>query len=184
LGVGGYDIHYSVERYERRGLKYNPDLVIWLMGIWDYRKINEVLQKRAQEIINETTSSGKVNDIIEKEGPYYMWLRASDEFVETQGPNLINLQYNYFERFRKIYSGKLVVAVFKDQIRGGKDENEFGTFIENIKNSDNNIYVFSDLAYQDLETLIYDGHPNKNDYLIISKKIANFLNDKKLVSCK
>src|SRR3989344_2379017 len=39
LGMQGYDIEYSVERYKKRGVKYQPDLVIWFINSWNYLKI-------------------------------------------------------------------------------------------------------------------------------------------------
>ena len=32
LGVPGYDLSYSYERFRRRGVKYKPDLVIWFVN--------------------------------------------------------------------------------------------------------------------------------------------------------
>ena len=40
LGVEGYDFEYAVERFKVRGLKYNPDLVLWLMI--DSNRLNEL----------------------------------------------------------------------------------------------------------------------------------------------
>jgi lysophospholipase L1-like esterase len=39
LAVNGYDITYTVERFLKRGIKYNPDLVIW--PIRSFKKLNE-----------------------------------------------------------------------------------------------------------------------------------------------
>ena len=42
LGVAGYDLSYAIERFRKRGNKYNPDLVIWLINFWNFEIINEL----------------------------------------------------------------------------------------------------------------------------------------------
>jgi len=41
LGVAGYDMQYNLERYKRKGLKYNPDLIILWTDENDYVSHNE-----------------------------------------------------------------------------------------------------------------------------------------------
>lgn len=41
LGVGGYDIIYSLNRFNEDGLKYSPDLVVWYLTGSDFLRINE-----------------------------------------------------------------------------------------------------------------------------------------------
>lgn len=53
LGVGGYDAEYVIERFIRRGIKYNPDLVIWLLNNWNLEKINEFEEKIRKELISK-----------------------------------------------------------------------------------------------------------------------------------
>ena len=36
LGVYGYDLWYSAERFLKRGEKYNPDLVLWFVKLGDF----------------------------------------------------------------------------------------------------------------------------------------------------
>lgn len=42
LGVQGYDLEYSLERYSKRGEKYHPDLIILLLKDDDLEDINEL----------------------------------------------------------------------------------------------------------------------------------------------
>ena len=68
LGVQGYDIEYAAERFRRRGQKYNPDLVIWLIKDDDFFPREVVLgpmldsleriqyQKKALRLFNTTYS--------------------------------------------------------------------------------------------------------------------------------
>jgi uncharacterized protein (UPF0333 family) len=180
LGMDGYDINYVVERYKRRGVKYNPDLVIWFITLWDYTKINEVIMPKAMEAFTSASKSGELKNYYYK---YYLWLEQ-EKFRKDQIQNLTRLQYKYFSEFRKTYHGKLLLMVFSDQLAGGTDENNFGTFIDKIKDTDKYIYILSDVTYKDLETLKYDPHPNVKDHLLISETITNYLTEKNLAPCQ
>ena len=50
LGEFGYDIEYAIERYRIRGVKYDPDLVIWLLKDDDFFEINEIMREKEQLI--------------------------------------------------------------------------------------------------------------------------------------
>ena len=46
LGVSGYDIAYSIHRFATRGIKYNPDLVVFLVINDNFTKFQEYLKPR------------------------------------------------------------------------------------------------------------------------------------------
>lgn len=56
LGVFGYDIQYSVERYRKRGVKYDPDIVIWYLTADNFEKIQEW---KAERIVKDMPWSEK-----------------------------------------------------------------------------------------------------------------------------
>ena len=58
LGVPGYDFDYIVERFITRGLKYNPDLVMWLIPDYEVRRVNEFFYD--DEYRNTMKKLGKV----------------------------------------------------------------------------------------------------------------------------
>ena len=57
LGVPGYDARYSAERFMRRGIKYSPDLVIWIIKNEDLFQITDVLYGTLSENTREGMSS-------------------------------------------------------------------------------------------------------------------------------
>jgi len=64
LGVRGYDTEYEVERFRLRGVKYEPDLVIWTFG--DLKRFKELMYPLAQKLKNEN-----IDYILQKEKEFY-----------------------------------------------------------------------------------------------------------------
>ncbi len=58
LGVFGYDIQYSVERYRKRGVKYDPDIVIWYLTADNFEKLQEW---KAERVVKDMSWSEKSN---------------------------------------------------------------------------------------------------------------------------
>ena len=50
LGVGAYDIRYEVERFKKRGIKYTPDLVVWLLHGWNFQIVNEYYMPLVEQL--------------------------------------------------------------------------------------------------------------------------------------
>ncbi|HRN70508.1 MAG TPA: SGNH/GDSL hydrolase family protein, partial [Candidatus Woesebacteria bacterium] len=84
LGVHGYDIQYANERFELRGKKYNPDLVLWLIKSDDLIQLNEVMYEK---LASYAPSDG-----------YSNWNRAMTETTQEIGEtNIIQLQQKYIQ---------------------------------------------------------------------------------------
>jgi len=54
LGMGGYDIEYSVERLKVKGMKYDPDLVLWLITDDNFRVIKNIPEEALRNLPEET----------------------------------------------------------------------------------------------------------------------------------
>lgn len=53
LGVFGYDLQYSVERMKIRGVKYDPDLVLWFVTPDNFENLQEAFKKKVSPTIKE-----------------------------------------------------------------------------------------------------------------------------------
>lgn len=53
LGMGGYDLEYSVERLKVRGMKFEPDLVIWLITDDNFRTIKNISEDTLEKFSDE-----------------------------------------------------------------------------------------------------------------------------------
>lgn len=66
LGVSGYDLQYSYERFKKRGIKYNPDLVIWMVKDDDFEQLNEIMRQNEKRYIREMKKKRRVSEICER----------------------------------------------------------------------------------------------------------------------
>src|SRR3990170_4440073 len=53
FGVPMYDIEYTIERFLNRGMKYNPNLVIWFVNGWNFNEINELRIPLMKKLIQD-----------------------------------------------------------------------------------------------------------------------------------
>jgi len=109
LGVDGYDIEYTVERYKIRGKKYNPDLIIW--PIRSFYRINELMRRKIKDF--EENNREKLNED-------QIWEKAKNEVRDELGDKAI------LEKQKQLLS-RLPPELFKKTIfinTGDINENE------------------------------------------------------------
>lgn len=175
LGVGGYDLEYEVYRFQKRGIKYTPDLVIWLISNWNLKTINEYMIP-----IQESLLSKGVSNFDEKSMIYKATMNAANVVIDKYGNNII-LEYkrNNFREFARLYDGNLVLITFP--LRDNSYKSLIDDFIKlNSKYLHfNNIYpVPSDEKYK-----LLDGHPNIEGHKKMADEIFINLKDNFLSDC-
>jgi len=98
LGVDGYDIEYTVERYKIRGEKYNPDLIIW--PIRSFYKINELRKRKIKSLQENNKEFLTYNEI---------WERANDEVIDELGREVVRQkQKTYIDQLTKVANKKII----------------------------------------------------------------------------
>jgi hypothetical protein len=100
---------YSLERYKKRGVKYEPDLVLWYISGPSFHKILDKIYPKTIEYRKEMELSGELKQQ-EKKGDFYPFeTKAQKEFnllYSTEQRN--NYQKAVLKKFVEIYSGKLI----------------------------------------------------------------------------
>jgi len=110
LGVPGYDIEYAVERFYRKGIKYNPDLILWLINYWNLDNINELKIPIYNNFISSGTPSLDENSFM-----FTAHELAAKEVIKRIGlNNILNQNRDILDEFSKIYKGNLVIMSFSD----------------------------------------------------------------------
>lgn len=183
LGVRGYDIQYMVERYRLRGVKYNPELVIVLLGNFQLFRMKEDLivrandmQKKYPKMDLETVYDKTNKDLISE----YGWSA------------LIKWQKVHIGELMSIVKSKIVLAKFPFSCVNNKyisnwlefecwPFSEYDKLLEKEAKQKksyffNNLTRNSNLSFQ-------DGHPNSEGYKIISDEILGYLIKNKIVPC-
>ncbi len=80
LGMPGYDVQYIVRKYKIRGLKYNPDLILWFEnGIGPFR-FRELMVPIIADCENKLSEERRKGEGSVAKGDYsYCWEKAEDD---------------------------------------------------------------------------------------------------------
>lgn len=174
MGVAGYDLEYSVERFINRGLKYNPDLLIWMVNEWNFQNINEFtlsLQNKYQNMeVKEFDSASKKFVFVEQ---------AINELHKKFSQNeIIGYQQKIIERLLRRYNGKILFLSYSDIPK------IYSNVIYSYSNNDKYQYLDSlTNLLKDSNYHYLDFHPNKLGYQKISEEILDFISKNYLNDC-
>lgn len=165
LGVPGYDVTYTVERFMRRGIKYNPDLVIWLVHTGNFLKIQDLVMDRAQKYITDPDQGAD---------------RAMKEILKELGEDKIT-EYNMrsVNLLGKNYKGKLLLISPRGMLTGETRE-KIESFVQNRNNS---AFYEIPLNLSKENGVFRDGHFNGKGHLLVAQELYSYLIKKRLTSC-
>ncbi len=184
LGMHGYDIQYLIERFKLRGIKYEADMVIWLMNDNDFFQINEIMLKKAEFYQKQMSENGELEKQIKSGNLYPAWDRALRELkTQYDKKSLEKYQLDQLTQFRKdIYRGTLLFLTFPVTSFDHK------SILKDFTHSFAQTYFSDEIIniYDESRELLYfpnDGHPNQNGHKQIAENIFNILIKKKLIPC-
>jgi len=183
LGVGSYDIFFSSLRFEKRGVKYDPDLVIFLLKIDDFNIIEEIWG----EVRNETNIPDMRTHRTEflkvwnnKYEEYKSLLKNLDE-EKLQKKYITGPLENFFDITEKEDIKVIIFTIFSS-IGGDYDEILEKTMsnyshVSYVKlNIDEDFYNKNLVVYYDKEnTNLSDFHPNEMGHKVIALGLLDFL---------
>lgn len=170
LGVQGYDNQYSFERFKKRGLKYDADMVIWMqVDMW---RVNELMRPRIESIFIDLGS--------EKTKGYDKFLQARNEIIQKYGSKfLVNKQFESIQDLGKIYKGNVLLVpywtiTFSQRQLLAKEASKltYGSVIANPSSLKDNGGVFEN-----------DPHPNEKGHIIIADDIFSYLKSSTFAGC-
>lgn len=179
LGVGGYDIQYTVERFKLRGEKYKPDLVLWLF-IDDIFRLSEETRPRWEVYRNQMMESGEIESVPIERRVSAGWKKAQDEVLSVFGEEkILSMQREYFAELNNYYEGKLIILTFPSIF--DRSTNFFKSLADNRENtmfynSLPNVFTMNDAH-------LPDTHPNSYGYELISEDIFEQLISNNLIEC-
>lgn len=181
LGYLGYDIRYGVERYKRRGEKYNPDLVIWFLKHDDFDDISEwgnarvdLYRKKLLQVKPATTESDERT----------FWERSRQDVLKAfSGEDLARYHAHTLHSLGNYFRGNLLVYSMAYVFKSALFDNE--TIVQNFVEARPRTYFYvSDTNLKKEGKTFPDNHPNKEGHLFIADDILRYLSDKGLISCK
>ncbi len=177
LGMGGYDIQYSVHRFKIRGIKYNPDLVLWFLKSDDFLLIYEKVIERIEEIEEKVNKTGRREEYIEKWGFYFSWAMAQEEFLEENGEDWILAHQEVFlTDFLQRYQGKVVLFTYSETKEKPK------RMMESFANNRENVFFFDEMRLDDFDRLP-DAHLSVEGYTTLANKLLSYLTEQEIIPC-
>lgn len=173
LGVYSYDLNYSVERFLKRGLKYNPDLVLWLINNWNFEQIKEY--SFPYEI--ELKTKG-ITDYDPNIGIHIQTLANNKLKLLMEKKAILEFQKSNLNRLLNIYNGTLVFLSFPSL------RQEYQNIIDRfITAKIKYYYAITDIS-KDKNYLLLDGHPNVLGHWQIASDIYEYIKTTFLKSCQ
>ncbi len=179
LGVGGYDIGYTVKRFEKRGLKYHPDLVIWLLNFWNFDVYNESILP-IQDALRDKFLKEGLRDFDDSKREYSITEKIRETIRQQYGQDyMYDKNKDELHKIKNFYKGKmLIVSLDKLPIKQEKDIQEI------LINSTPTIYHSLDLDYsQHREYQLLDFHSSVEGHRVIAMEILKYLKLQYLNGC-
>jgi lysophospholipase L1-like esterase len=166
LAMYGYDTKYSVHRFKKRGIKYNPDLVLWLHTDL-YRFMEEMIPA-----MNKMYSQG----VSQKDA----WQKAELDIYNKMGPeNILPAQGEYIRELDKYYTGKLAFIISAIIPSEGR------AFLENVLNQRGNGFAVNIPLLEKFDAQFpNDYHPNEKGHRIIAETVFDYLFSRGIIKCE
>ena len=163
LGVGGYDTRYEVERFNKRGKKYNPDLVI--VFITDMKRI---LEKMELSVYGGQTAGE--------------FLEARQKVIEELGiDEVYNYQIEALKLLDEYYDGKILFLSDEGRLINRDEKKILEDFV--AKSTNKYFYDLNNSPLNISGAMIKDnGHPNGYGHDLIAKEVFGYLTSQ-IVSC-
>jgi len=180
LGVPGYDIGYTVQRFISRGMKYNPDLVVWLINPHNMLMLRDIVSVREEEIRSSSIASDDAK-FRQNSELYFAGNEATRELLFTYGKKgILKQQLEYFHTLFDTYKGSLLIVVS----RGLEDADMLDTIHQAVDGRLNTWVDFGLPNLDELKALLPDSHPNAHGHEIIASHMNSYLKTLPIYPCK
>ncbi len=179
LGVPGYDIAFTVERFKQKGIKYHPDLVIWFVNFHNYSLSRNRIIAREQELLQKM--SAQKREKVEREGTLHTV--SEQATAESSKRNIIREvekeQRSAMSELLTLYTGPVIFVELSQDVNSGLTQ-----VLEKYVTSRPNTWM--DLGLPDLPAvggLLDDQHPSVLGHKMIAAEIFAYLYGNGLYPC-
>lgn len=174
LGVRGYDIEYAIHRYNIRGRKYNPDIVLWYLVGNDFTIINEFLSPITKKIEQTLTE----RDYKEASLRGNFWLADTlgyEEYEKKYSKKFIyNYIHNLFQEFD--FSPSTLIVITDENVN---DEQK--TILKSLIKEKNYNIELIEMVHLDR---FPDSHPNVQSQELIAETLFSYLKKNYFITCE
>lgn len=184
LGVFGYDIEYTVERFRKNGIKYDPDLVIWFLKDDDFKIINELFMSLERRITKEMGIERDSSEYYFSDNTAYpSWQKAVSEFSNLYGDKeIFKYQKRIIRKFLNTYDTSYQSLLF---VTFPKTQESYRKFMHSLS-TNKNIHLNENMPdiYEEPGAILPDFHPSKKGHQMISENLFDYLINNKLIPCQ
>lgn len=180
LGVMGYDLVYAAHRYQKRGVKYDPDLLLFLINDHNFYAMPELFFEKYEQLELEFTEEQR--EEFRKKGEFApAWnLAEIDVRKNYNEAHIIEQEYAALYQISRVFSGPMVYLVFDNM------NPRFVSYLKMIKANDlhsNHLQTLPTMR-QDRGEMLADGHPSTQGYRMMVEHILSHLKEEQLVPCE
>lgn len=164
LGFDGYDILYSAIRLKKRGIKYDPDMIVWLMLENDFSENNEELL-----------------------GKYYETVKTKEFNVESYKKSLLFVREKYKKnKIDILKKNENYLLTISNEISPipiyaftyAVEDSDLLYMLKNISVLQSNFKFMKNIPKLEDKEILIDGHPNKLGHIKIMNIIVNSFRSK------
>lgn len=190
LGMPGYDVEYALARYKKRGVKYNPDLILYYMKNNDFEEIRQYMYPYKLKYVNLFKKTG-VEWILSHFGT--LSNNFAYDLAETAYLKQMNLNKSKIEAYQMnvlddfLSKNKKNILFFNNFELDKTYEN----FLKKRNNKYGNIYFFDDSnsLFNNPDSKAYtftpyDNHPNRAGHKVIASDLYKYLSRHKTILCE
>lgn len=189
LGVHGYDLAFSEYRYETRGEKYNPDLLIYLLKEDDFNEIKSITARAKWNFINDFKNDPNNIDALKSKTIDIELLRMAvaegDKVLRKyySESEVVDYQLSYLQKLIKMERNLLIFNTFTYP---PEIEKKIAGMVKGVQQV---TFEAKKLQIPELEKppynyLPYDSHATVAGNKLIKERLMNYLIKKNLIPCK
>ncbi len=179
LGAPGFDLRYSLKRFEDKGAKYSPDLVIWfirgenlVLDMEQYRVREEYYKKKIDEqSINKTDNQYQASMLAYKDN-----MNTYENLSPEEQKEMIHSHTASISRLSSEFHIPILILT-RDE-----ESSEDRVIMKSYASNENNIWYDEVSAVNTFHP--DDYHPNEGGHRYIAVESVNFLLKNLLTTCK
>lgn len=172
LGVPGFDVGFSAERFRLRGEKYRPDLVVWFMNPFTFTFLADRRQELEEQYVATLTDEEIKEHQLQGDYKFPGRIAWAQMDKEVSLDKRIAEQVEYFNTFSRRYRVPLLVVAnqwqtWPDYVR---------IILQQTLIARPNTWVYTELPSLALHGgLLPDRHPNAKGHKLIASSILSYL---------
>ena len=184
LGAPGFDVKYTVRRYEDKGAPYNPDLIIWFMrgenifmDMEQYRKREEFYKQESQLTgAAERYHADKSDQYAASTLSYKEYMDAYTKLTKEQQEQFIQPSRIAIREWANQNTAPLFIATM------ASEEDRYKAIVKSFINGRKQSWYFEVGA---IDTFFpYDYHPNDQGHKKIADELLHYIVSQILTDCQ